>query len=239
MDEAGRIVSFAELRVTIVNTATIGSDQTPTQTDTVDVPIVSVVDPRITKQMDPARAQVGYEITIVLIVRNYGNANATNVVVSDQLPPELDLLSASATRGSVNAVYGAGGVFTVTISALGPGEDSIITARARVNANANPLPITIINAALLDYEEGDPVSSNTTTVDVPKEDSDGGDDDDDDDDRDPPSTPTPPLPIITPTPAVHYLPETGVGRPSGGAGVPGVIVLVTLLALAVTLVKWR
>ena len=233
-------MSFAELQVTIVNTAAITSDQTPVQTDTVDVPIITVVDPRITKQMDPARAQVGDEITIVLIVRNYGNADATNVSVSDQLPPELDLLSASATRGSVNAVYGAGGVFTVTIGVLGAAEDSIITARARVNANADPLPMTIINAAMLDFEEGDPVSSNTTTVDVPKEERDGGDDDDDDD-RDPlpTPTPTPSLPIVTPTPAVNYLPETGVGQPPGGAGFPGAIVLVASLAAAVALAKRR
>jgi len=196
------------------------------------------VDPRITKQMDPARAQVGDEITIVLIVRNYGNANATNVIVSDQLPPELDLLSASATRGSVNAVYGAGGVFTVTIGVLGPAEDSIITARARVNENAHPLPMTIINVALLDFEEGDPVPSNPTSVYVPTEEGDGGDDDDDGDPL-PTPTPTPPLPIVTPTPAVNYLPETGVGRPTGGAGFPGVIVLVAWLAAAIALVRWR
>jgi uncharacterized repeat protein (TIGR01451 family) len=239
-ETAGPIVPFEEYHLTITNTATIDSNETPTQTDSVDVPLVTVVDPRLTKQMDPTRAQVGDEITIVLIVRNHGNANATNVVVRDQLAPELDLLRVSATRGVVDAVYGAGGVFTVTIDVLGPGEDSIITARARVNESADPLPAIIRNEAALTFQEGSPRVSNITTVNVPIHDGgDDDDDDDDDDDRGPSPTPTPtpmPVTVITPTPAVFYLPETGVGQSPAGTGLPvGIVLLAGLLALAALL----
>jgi uncharacterized repeat protein (TIGR01451 family)/LPXTG-motif cell wall-anchored protein len=217
-------VPFEEYYLTIVNTATIGSDQTPTDTDDADVPLITIVDPRLTKQVDPRYAQIGDEITIVLIVRNYGNANATDVVVRDQLPNELDLLSVQATRGVTDAVFGAAGVFTVTINVLAPNEDSIITARARVNENADP-PVTIRNQATVDFSEGASRTSNPTTVEVPGE-------EDDDDAPTPTPTPTPTfIPTPTGTPAVSYLPETGVGRPPTGIGLVGLVWLLVGLAL--------
>jgi uncharacterized repeat protein (TIGR01451 family) len=229
-----RVVALEEFQITIVNTATIDSDQTPPQSDTVDLSLITVIDPRITKQVDPARAQIGDQVTFVLIVHNYGNANATNVVVRDQLPIDLDLLSASSTRGVVEMAVGAGGVFTVTIDVLGPGEDVFITVHARVNENAHPLPATIHNLATLEFDQGIPRVSDEVTVYIPSQgDGDGGDDDDDDDGGQPTPTPTLYLPVITPTPAVQYLPETGNGCPPVDGPSPAVGLMLMALFLGV------
>jgi uncharacterized repeat protein (TIGR01451 family) len=229
------ILPFEELRVTIFNTATIDSNETPPVTDRVDVPLIAVVDPRITKQMDPTRAQVGDEITIVLIAQNYGNANATQVVIHDQLPLELDLLSVSPPPGStLAAVYGPGGAFSVTLGVLAPDQVVVVTALARVNQNAHPLPLTIVNAATLEFDEGGPRISNDTTVNIPTRD--GGGSDDDEDDLTPLPSPTPistPVLIIVATPAVLSLPETGVGRPPTGTGLPSIALVA--VAVAVTM----
>jgi uncharacterized repeat protein (TIGR01451 family) len=214
------IVPFEEFLVTIVNTATISSDQTPPQHSTVTNTLISRVEPQLTKRSTPSEVQIGDVVTTTITVQNTGNSNATDVVVHDQLPIYLDLMSVTSPRGTVDINFAAR-VFSVTVPALGPGEEFMITVLTVVNGNASPPPVTIVNNATLTFSEGSPRTSTSIVLvpppPVPAPPS------------KPPSTkkkheaeptPTPiptltpvPTPPPTPTPAVLFLPETGEGGP--------------------------
>jgi uncharacterized repeat protein (TIGR01451 family) len=213
-------VPFEEFLVTIVNTATISSDQTPPQHSTVTNTLISRVEPQLTKRSTPSEVQIGDVVTTTITVQNTGNSNATDVVVHDQLPIYLDLMSVTSPRGTVDINFAAR-VFSVTVPALGPGEEFMITVLTVVNGNASPPPVTIVNNATLTFSEGSPRTSTSIVLvpppPVPAPPS------------KPPSTkkkheaeptPTPiptltpvPTPPPTPTPAVLFLPETGEGGP--------------------------
>jgi uncharacterized repeat protein (TIGR01451 family) len=230
------IVPFEEYFVTIVNTATIGSDQTPTRTATVANPLISRVDPHVTKAVDPTQAHPGDMVTFTLGVRqSQGNSNATNVQIVDPLPIYVDILSVNVTTGITQV---AGRVVTWTIPVLAPRQVVTLTIHTLVNDNASPPPVTIRNWATLRFDQGAPNSSNVVTVLVPA-----------------PPVPAPPVPAppgrehhehgqATPTPApglvptvtatlpVAFLPETGGGPPPAGSGWLGLAVILALLMAA-------
>jgi uncharacterized repeat protein (TIGR01451 family) len=99
----------------------------------------------------------GDQVTFVIEVCNQGNATAPAVVVSDALPPELEVVSASASQG--RAVVVGNGV-RAEFGALLPGECATLTIVAQVRADVPP-GTQIGNVATI----GDLVS-NQVTVDV-------------------------------------------------------------------------
>jgi LPXTG-site transpeptidase (sortase) family protein len=99
--------------------------------DTAPGPVI--VDPVISKTADIKHAKVGDTITFTLTVTNQGNEPAINVHVIDTLPTVLDLLSATATRGTVST---SGRTVTVDLGNVLPGEVIKITIKARVNTSA-------------------------------------------------------------------------------------------------------
>ncbi|MBK9711643.1 MAG: DUF11 domain-containing protein [Kouleothrix sp.] len=124
-------------------TATAGSTAMPTDTppptatSTPKPPPTEqiVADPAITKSASVAEARVGDEITFTIVVTNRGNRTANDVVVTDSLPDYLDLLDATASRGSLTV---SGRTVTVDIGSVAPGEQITLRIRARVNERAQP-----------------------------------------------------------------------------------------------------
>lgn len=226
------IVPLSQVAVDIVNTATLGSNETPILTDTETVPLLRIVDPVILKRADINLAQPGDAVHFTIEVFNPAppsNANATNVVVVDALPYLVDLVNFSTSTippgvpvtttvdsqvvpivGHPNGItQTVASTVTMSIPVLAPNQRVILELTTQVNALANPGPQTIENLATLTFNEGSvpPVRS---TVNVPPPAPRPGprdDDDDDDNDNDnvppPPPTSTPPPPAaIQPAPAV-------------------------------------
>jgi uncharacterized repeat protein (TIGR01451 family) len=268
MEEGYPIVALEELEINIVNEATLGSDQTVTQTDVVTTPVIRIVDPLLVKGADPRRASPGEPVDFFIRVENPSppsNANVTNIVVVDPLPPELTYLSHSVDApagvdvvvtveaGTMRLVGHPLGItdttvytLTMEIPELGPGQTVQLNVQAEVNEVANPPPTDIRNLATMSFTEGTERLSEVS-VNVPV--SFDEDDDDDDDDDAPAPTPTPtPTPTLPPgvqptaTLPVSYLPETGLleWQTGGSSAISWVLLLFALLGAALAaLVVWQ
>jgi uncharacterized repeat protein (TIGR01451 family) len=233
------VVPLGTYQVFIVNTATIGSDQTPTRSATVTNTLISRVEPAVSKSVKPTQAHPGDVVTFTLTVfQNPGsNSNATHVQVVDIVPIYVDILSVDVTGGAYDV---AGRVCTWTIPLLAPSQVEHIVIRTVVNNNAAPPPVTMRNQAVLHFDQGGARTSNVVTVQVPKPPH--HDEHHDQNQPTPTAVPGPPPAVTptltpTPTPGVLYLPETGGDLPSAGAAAWWVIA-VALAALALGLV-WR
>ncbi|MCB0190548.1 MAG: DUF11 domain-containing protein [Anaerolineae bacterium] len=198
----------------IANTAVIGddsgSDPTPSNNIANDNTPLEVVDPQITKAVDPSQAAIGDAVNFSITVSNpslNSNSPAQNVVLTDPLPMEYNLVSfnvASSPGGLVltptlitDVVSTAGhssgvtqtvvSTITVDIPTLGVDESVTLSVAATVNRLANPRPTTIVNQATLDFDGGPRKVANARVL-VPAPSSSPSTDDDDDDDDDSPVT---------------------------------------------------
>ena len=235
-EEAPPLTFLAVITTSIVNVAMLSSDQTIIITDTHSNPLVSSVDPYVTKRGEPSQAYVGDEVIFTINVGNRGDSIATGVRVVDPLPVYLDVLEVTTTKGTFDiSPPPPPQTVIVTIGQLAPSEVVTIVIRTRVNENATP-PMQMDNQAVLEFDQGSPVESEvvivrvvpyptptptftptptpTTTPAPPSEKKPR---------HKPEATPTPlpPAPVIaTPTSPgllpVHRLPETGA-RPNGDA----------------------
>lgn len=103
---------------------------------------IVIADPFIAKVANPPFALPGQNVTFTVTVTNPSAVPATNVVVNDPIPNELEVLSASATGGSTSV---SGQTVTLTIPTLNPGATVTLTIQTRVRANvATPFNITNI-----------------------------------------------------------------------------------------------
>lgn len=106
------------------------------------------------KQSNVGQAQVGTLVVYTIIVTNRGTGDATNVVVTDELPPELTGESASTTKGTVEITDNT---VIVHIGTIAPGEIVTITINARVRGGI-PNRTLIANRARLQSDQGALVS---------------------------------------------------------------------------------
>ncbi|GAB4479661.1 MAG: hypothetical protein Kow00124_25540 [Anaerolineae bacterium] len=102
-----------------------------------------VLDPALSKQVDPLLATVGEPITWTITVTNPHGDTITDVVVSDNLPAMFDLLSVTTTKGFASV---SGNSFSVTIGTMAPAE--VVTITIRSVANAAALPPQTCNQAI-------------------------------------------------------------------------------------------
>lgn len=113
----------------------------------------------LSKTADRAFANVGEEIGYAVSLKNTGGVSALNVVLSDLLPPETELVAGSVTVDG--APYA--GPLPVAIAEIPAGETSEVAFR--VTANALPALNPVINVAHADYEffpfAGYPASSSS------------------------------------------------------------------------------
>lgn len=110
-------------------------------------PAIALVDPFITKSVNPPFALPGEAVTWTIIVSNPGTIAINNVVMTDNMPPEVEILSVSATAGSASF---SGQTVTTNIGTLAPGQSVTTTVNAQVRANA-ALPFILTNNACMTY----------------------------------------------------------------------------------------
>lgn len=100
----------------------------------------------ITKSADKTYANVGEEITYTLVLKNTGAVTATNVTVTDMLPPETTLVDGSVTVDGTPYA----GALPVVVDSLSPNQTVTVTFRA--TANSLPAVNPVFNIARVDYE---------------------------------------------------------------------------------------
>lgn len=76
---------------------------------------------------DPDPVLVNSTLTYTLLVTNYGPDDASNILVTDNLPAEVKYVSGAADHGGI--VGGSGNNRTVTFASLNVGETAVITLR--------------------------------------------------------------------------------------------------------------
>jgi large repetitive protein len=141
---------------TITNTATVSSTTAdPNQANGSATSSPAAVSPEttdvsITKSASGARFSAGTNVTYTIIATNNGPAVATNVVVTDVLPPGTTLVSATTTQGSCSGtttvtcnagVLLSGGNVTITLVVQLPFVVGSVSNTATVtsdNADSNP-----------------------------------------------------------------------------------------------------
>lgn len=99
----------------------------------------------IDKSADKQFANVGEEITYTLVLKNTGEVEATNVTISDLLPPETALVAGSITVDGTPYA----GALPVVIASIPAGGS--VTVKFKVTANSLPSSNPIFNIARADY----------------------------------------------------------------------------------------
>jgi uncharacterized repeat protein (TIGR01451 family) len=110
---------------------------------------------KLTKADRPDPVALGRTLTYELSVENAGPASATGVKVTDRLPGQLTLVSATATTGSCSS---SGATVTCRLGDLPAGQRRIVTIRVRVAGG----PRTMTNSATATAITPDPGPANNT-----------------------------------------------------------------------------
>jgi uncharacterized repeat protein (TIGR01451 family) len=182
-------------------------------------------DLRLTKTANVTTGFVGDRVVFTLVLSNDGPEAATDVVVTESLPPGLEFASADPDRGNYDSTTG-----NWTVDEIAPDENVTLTLTATMDATKNT---TVRNVAeVLESAAADPDST-------------PGNDDETEDDRaavtidvrvSPPGTPTPtPTPTATPTATATPTPSptpTATPTPVGEPGGLNLVWLFFLLLLA-------
>jgi uncharacterized repeat protein (TIGR01451 family) len=102
--------------------------------------------PNIAKSVEPPFGAPGTVHTWTIQVQNPHDQDINNVAVSDPVPPQLTIISASADAGNVTV---SGQVVYWSIETMNPGQTVTITIVTRVNGNV-AVPFIIENTATLE-----------------------------------------------------------------------------------------
>src|SRR6185369_14660144 len=113
------------------------------------------VDLSLANTASPNPGQVGVPLAYRLVVTNNGPATATNVLLSDSLPPGVTFNSASSTQGNCN---GSGPV-NCSLGNISSGGNAIVTITVTPSSAAQ-----IVNSATVSANETDTDSSNNSAV---------------------------------------------------------------------------
>lgn len=148
---------------TLSNTGTFDTDQTQPVTDTVQTSVLvpqvlgisAEADLNITKSVDSATATPGDTLTYTLVITNSGEADATNVVVTDNLPDGFVFLAGGRTTRTWN------------IGTLAAGASKTLTYKVVVKDNV--IAGQHINRAFVTADFFDPIVAEAiVTVKVPQ-----------------------------------------------------------------------
>ncbi len=143
----------------IINRATIAvarltgfTDNDPTNDEaTATVTVEPRFDLLITKEDNLSAVTTGQTYPYTITVNNAGPNTATNVVITDDLPPQLTFVSATSNNTAIGNISGQ--TYTATIPTLAANETRTITLTVRVAANAtgtsftNEARVTAANAS--------------------------------------------------------------------------------------------
>jgi uncharacterized repeat protein (TIGR01451 family) len=147
---------------TIVNEAGVASDTTDSNggNSSVSAPGVAPepasADVSIVKTTTTTQASTGDTIIYTITVSNAGPSPATNVVVTDDLPADLDFVSATPSQGTCNAANPV----VCNLGTIAADANATITLQAEVVATSG----TITNSASVTLAEGPGDSSTAPPV---------------------------------------------------------------------------
>lgn len=145
---------------TPIPTATLPPTATPVPGDS-DRSDITHVDPVIVKHGDPSEAMPGEAVDFSLQVSNQGQDAAVDVVVTDEVPEQFEVLSVETTQGTVTV---QGQTVTVEVGIVGEGfvVDIVIHTRIREDVAA---PMQVENLAILTAaNSGERTASDTVTI---------------------------------------------------------------------------
>ncbi len=100
--------------------------------------VAQIGDPAVTKFGSPASATVGSVVVYTITVGNTGNANATNVVVTDSKPAFLDIISITSSPNPGLTPVITGNTFTINFGTVSPVDFYVVTVVTRVNVQGQP-----------------------------------------------------------------------------------------------------
>lgn len=86
----------------------------------------------LTKAVDEPFATPGDTITWTISVENTSGAPITDITITDSVPPEVEVINVSSTRGTVS---NNGSTYTIRIDRLEPGENATITISTRIRTD--------------------------------------------------------------------------------------------------------
>jgi uncharacterized repeat protein (TIGR01451 family) len=113
------------------------------QTPTPPAPGVGIESPRIAKQVNPPFAMPGQIVTWTMTVFNHNTVPVGNVSFTDSVPSDLEILSASASAGSVQV---SGQKVTFAIDPINAGETITVTVETQLRTGIS-IPFLITNTA--------------------------------------------------------------------------------------------
>ena len=149
-----------------------GDDEAPIASDDNNYHQTNVVQGaalRATKTVDQANADPGDTLTYTVTVTNTGSADATNVVISDELPGGVTYVSATATPANTVDFDAGTSTVSTTFATINSGQAVELEITATVNDDT--LPGDLANTATITYDDDQgnprtPVDTNTTTTTV-------------------------------------------------------------------------
>src|SRR6185436_12205389 len=151
---------------TISNSASVSAAEADpvsgNNSDSEDTTVSPVADLSITQADDPDPVSAGANVTYTLSISNAGPSTATNLTVTDTLPPGASFVSASGNNWTGGE---SSGTVTCTRAQLGTG----VTRTIAIVVTAPQGQGSIQNAASVSSETADPdaagnASSETTTI---------------------------------------------------------------------------
>lgn len=131
---------------TISTTGTVSAPESPGANVTVPTQVVAGMNLGISTTYSPTPAISGKNVTLQFVVTNTGQATATNVKLTDQLPSTLTFVSTSSSTGQSTQ---SGGLITASLGSLATG------ASATVFVVATPTTTGTINNSV--FVTGDQV----------------------------------------------------------------------------------
>ena len=123
--------------------------QPPPKQATQPPPTPVVVDPLITKSVNPPFAKPGESAVWTITVNNPASVAATGVTVSDDMPSVVQIDSVAATAGTISS---SGQHVTFSIASVAPGQTVTITINTHVRSDAQ-LPFVVTNHATITNAE--------------------------------------------------------------------------------------
>ena len=150
-----------------VNTVTVTGDNfdpnslstTPTNTATTTTAVAPSADLLVQLNQSAPSALVGQNLTYTIDVTNFGPSNASGVVLTDTLPANTTVVSATSTVGAAPQVNAAGTSLTANISALPNGQTAVITVVIMPQTGAVP---SITNSVSVTSATTDPNTVNNS-----------------------------------------------------------------------------
>lgn len=163
--ETVTILANATNSGTLINSATLTSNEiAPIVSNTVVTTVSSISLPKISicKAVSCYKIFVGDTLKYKITVKNNSNTTATNVVVTDNLPSYVQLLSTSTTQGFFNSI---GNKIICNLGSLNPYGEVTITIVLKVTNIG-----LISNVALVSADIISPIQSNSVSTSVVSQD---------------------------------------------------------------------